>query len=212
MLTLATGAASALGRISALLDDRREPTPLPRRLAALGRILAAVTLALRVLVFALGLVRGLPLGTGAMRRPPRPPEQHILGGGAWQRLLVLPAFGTTASLGAGLSARALDLAWQSVLFLALLAAQPGVVLGLRARLFTGRNPFLPLSVLASALLAGAALYVPFLSSVLETEPLGWAGAGLGVAAAPVGFVAARLVRTAFRGANPAGASGPSGLP
>ncbi|WMX48458.1 HAD-IC family P-type ATPase [Streptomyces roseicoloratus] len=62
----ATGASSALGRIAALLDDRREPTPLQRRLAALGRVLAAVTLALCVLVFALGLLRGLPLGTMAV--------------------------------------------------------------------------------------------------------------------------------------------------
>ncbi|MEV6202937.1 HAD-IC family P-type ATPase [Streptomyces sp. NPDC051771] len=62
----ATGPRSALGRIAALLGDRREATPLQRRLAALGRILAAVTLALCVLVFALGLVRGLPLGTMAV--------------------------------------------------------------------------------------------------------------------------------------------------
>ncbi|MFI8438970.1 cation-translocating P-type ATPase [Streptomyces sp. NPDC079020] len=62
----ATGASSALGRIAALLDERREPTPLQRRLAALGRVLAAATLALCVLVFALGLVRGLPLGTMAV--------------------------------------------------------------------------------------------------------------------------------------------------
>ncbi|MEV7282147.1 HAD-IC family P-type ATPase [Streptomyces sp. NPDC093111] len=62
----ATGPDSALGRIAALLDDRREPTPLQRRLAALGRVLAAVTLALCVLVFALGIARGLPLGTMAV--------------------------------------------------------------------------------------------------------------------------------------------------
>ncbi|MFJ5834128.1 cation-translocating P-type ATPase [Streptomyces sp. NPDC093089] len=153
-----------------------------------------------------------PASPGAMRRPPRPPDQHILGGGAWQRLLVLAAVVTAASLGAGLGAQALDLAWQSVLFLALLAAQLGVVLGLRSRLLTRKNPFLPLSVLTSALLAGAALYMPFLSSVLETEPLGWAGIGIAVAALPAGFLAARLVRTAFRGTHPAGASGARELP
>ncbi|MGW5782282.1 cation-translocating P-type ATPase [Streptomyces sp. NPDC003863] len=153
-----------------------------------------------------------PASPGAMRRPPRPPDQHILGGGAWQRLLVLAVVVTAASLGAGLGAHALGLAWQSVLFLALLAAQLGAVLGLRARLFTRKNPFLPLSVLASALLAVAALYVPFLSSVLETEPLGWAGVGIALAGAPAGFFAARLVRTAFRGTNPAGASDTPGLP
>ncbi|MFC8765430.1 cation-translocating P-type ATPase [Streptomyces sp. NPDC057193] len=152
-----------------------------------------------------------PASPGAMRRPPRPPGQHILGGGAWQRLLVLAAVVTTASLGAGLAAQALDLAWQSVLFLALLAAQLGVVLGLRARLLTRKNPFLPLSVLASTLLAAAALYVPFLSSVLETEPLDWAGAGIALACAPAGFVAARVVRNAFHPGQPTGAGGTSGL-
>jgi Ca2+-transporting ATPase len=146
-----------------------------------------------------------------MHRPPRPPDQHILGGGAWQRLLLLAAVVTAASLGAGLAAQALDLAWQSVLFLALLAAQLGVVLGLRTRLLSKENPFLPLSVLASALLAAAALYVPFLSSVLETEPLGWAGAAIALASAPAGFVAARLVRTAFHPGDPTGTGSPSEL-
>ncbi|MFJ3099723.1 cation-translocating P-type ATPase [Streptomyces hydrogenans] len=139
-----------------------------------------------------------PVSPGTMRRPPRPPDQHILGGGAWQRLLVLAAVVTTASLGAGLVAQALGLAWQSVLFLALLAAQLGVVLGLRARLFTRKNPFLPVSVLASALLALAALYVPFLRAALDTDPLGGAGLALAAACAPAGFLAARAVRTAFR--------------
>ncbi|MFB7447443.1 cation-translocating P-type ATPase [Streptomyces sp. NPDC056194] len=139
-----------------------------------------------------------PTAPGTMRRPPRPPEQHILGGGAWQRLLLLAAVVTSVTLGAGLAAEALGLPWQSVLFLALLAAQLGVVLGLRARLVTRENPFLPGSVLASALLGAAALHVPFLRSVLETEPLGWSGIGLALACAPVGFLAARLLRTAFR--------------
>ncbi len=145
-----------------------------------------------------------PAAPGVMRRPPRPPDQHILGGGAWQRLLLLAVVVTTATLGAGLAARALGLPWQSVLFLALLAAQLGVVMGLRARLLTRQNLFLPLAVLASGFLAAAALYVPFLSSVLETEPLGWAGIGIAAACAPAGFLAARLVRTAFRGPSPAG--------
>ncbi|GAA3388129.1 HAD-IC family P-type ATPase [Streptomyces roseoviridis] len=152
-----------------------------------------------------------PAAPGTMRRPPRPPDQHILGGGAWQRLLLLAAVVTTATLGAGLAARALDLPWQSVLFLALLAAQLGVVLGLRARLLTRENPFLPLSVLASALLAAAALYVPFLRTVLDTEPLGWAGIGLAAVCAPAGFLTARLVRTAFRQPGPAGTVATSGL-
>ncbi|MFI8371903.1 cation-translocating P-type ATPase [Streptomyces sp. NPDC085466] len=152
-----------------------------------------------------------PAAPGTMRRPPRPPDQHILGGGAWKRLRTLTAVVTAASLGAGLAARALGLDWQSVLFLALLAAQLGVVLGLRARLFTRKNPFLPVSVLASALLALAALYVPFLRTALDTDPLGSAGLALAAACAPAGFLAARAVRTAFRPAGPAGTEEGSGL-
>ena len=76
---------------------------------------------------------------------------------------------------------------------------------------TKENPFLPLSVLASALLAAAALYVPFLGSVLETEPLGWAGAAIALACEPAGFVAARLVRTAFCPGDPTGTGSSSGL-
>ncbi|MEU2231638.1 cation-translocating P-type ATPase [Streptomyces vietnamensis] len=198
---LVYGMAGGAAEILVMLTGPLLGLPLPLRA---GQILWINLLTHGLTGVAMGAE---PASPGAMRRPPRPPDQHILGGGAWQRLLVLAAVVTAASLGAGLGAQALNLAWQSVLFLALLAAQLGVVLGLRARLFTRKNPFLPLSVLASALLAGAALYVPFLSSVLETEPLGWAGIGLAAVCAPAGFLAARIVRTAFRGTHPAGASG-----
>ncbi|MFD5484853.1 cation-translocating P-type ATPase [Streptomyces virginiae] len=138
-----------------------------------------------------------PVTPQAMRRPPRPPGQHILAAGVWQRLLVLAAVVTTLSLAAGIVARAMDLPWQSVLFLALLAAQLGVALGLRARLLIRQNLFLPASVVVSALLATAALYVPALQSLLDTEPVGWSGAGLAAAAGLGAFIAARILRGAF---------------
>ncbi|MEU9800995.1 cation transporting ATPase C-terminal domain-containing protein [Streptomyces sp. NPDC051000] len=84
-----------------------------------------------------------------------------------------------------------------MLFLALLAAQLGVVLGLRARLLTRENLFLPLAVVSPAPLAAAALYVPALRSILETEPLDAVGIGLAAATGLIGFTAARLVRSAF---------------
>ncbi|MFI8363934.1 cation-translocating P-type ATPase [Streptomyces sp. NPDC085612] len=138
-----------------------------------------------------------PVTPQAMRRPPRPPGQHILAAGVWQRLLVLAAVVTTFSLGAGIAARAMDQPWQSVLFLALLTAQLGVALGLRARLVTRQNLFLPASVAVSALLAVAALYVPVLRSLLDTEPVGWSGTGLATAAGLGAFIAARILRGAF---------------
>jgi Ca2+-transporting ATPase len=104
----------------------------------------------------------------------------------------LAAVVTAASLAAGLWARTAGAPWQSVLFLSLLAAQLGIVLGLRTRLLTRDNLFLPLSVLASAGLAAAALYMPFLGAVLETEPLGTKEVGIAACAGVAGFAAARV--------------------
>ncbi|MEV4824651.1 cation-translocating P-type ATPase [Micromonospora sp. NPDC049274] len=57
----ATGAASAMGRIAAILVTSPGLTPLQRRLAGVGRQLAVGALLLCGLVLALGLVRGQPL-------------------------------------------------------------------------------------------------------------------------------------------------------
>ncbi|MFF2659791.1 cation-translocating P-type ATPase [Kitasatospora sp. NPDC058032] len=135
-----------------------------------------------------------PVSPGAMARPPRPPDQHILGSGVWQRVLWLGLVVAAASLGAALWARDGDRPWQSVLFLALLTAQLGVVLGLRERLLTRANLFLPLAVLASAGLAAAALYLPFLRDVLDTVPLTWSDLAAPALVGVVGFAAARLRR------------------
>lgn len=59
--TTATGASSTMGRIAALLSPKAEATPLQRRLAGLGRVLALITVGLCVLVLILGLVRGQSL-------------------------------------------------------------------------------------------------------------------------------------------------------
>ncbi|WP_327075055.1 cation-translocating P-type ATPase [Kitasatospora purpeofusca] len=148
-----------------------------------------------------------PVSPGAMSRPPRPPEQHVLGSGLWQRVLLLGTVVTAVSLGAALWARSDGRPWQSILFTALLAAQLGVVLGLRERLLTRANPFLPAAVLASAGLAAAALYLPFLRSVLETEPLSWGDLVGPVLAGLAGFVAARTQRAVARPRWTARASG-----
>ncbi|MQS17132.1 HAD-IC family P-type ATPase [Streptomyces kaniharaensis] len=135
-----------------------------------------------------------PASPGAMARPPRPPHQHILGSGVWQRVLLLGLVVAAVALGAALWARNGERPWQTVLFLALLAAQLGTVLGLRERLLTRANPFLPAAVLASAALAAAALYLPFLREVLDTAPLSPADLAAPAAAGLAGFAAARLCK------------------
>lgn len=59
---VATGSATELGKIAGMLArEQREPTPLQRRLASLGRVLVAVCLGIVALIAALLLARGLPL-------------------------------------------------------------------------------------------------------------------------------------------------------
>ncbi|MGA5407896.1 cation-translocating P-type ATPase [Streptomyces lavendulocolor] len=133
-----------------------------------------------------------PVAKGTMRRAPRPPGQHVLGDGLWQRLLFLATVVTAGSLTAALVARGTGAPWQTVLFLALLMAQLGVVLGLRDRLLTRENLFLPVAVAASAGLAAAALYLPALRTLLGTVPLSPLEAAPALAGAGLGFLAARL--------------------
>ncbi|HEY0639494.1 MAG TPA: HAD-IC family P-type ATPase, partial [Pseudonocardiaceae bacterium] len=63
LLITRTGPDGALGRIAALVGGRpARPTPLQQRLAALGRVLAGVALALSAVVVVSGLLRGRPPG------------------------------------------------------------------------------------------------------------------------------------------------------
>ncbi|MFL6114532.1 MAG: cation-translocating P-type ATPase [Catenulispora sp.] len=57
----AVGTAGAIGRIAALMGRGSTLTPLQRRLADVGRMLAGATIALCAIVLALGLVRGQPV-------------------------------------------------------------------------------------------------------------------------------------------------------
>jgi P-type Ca2+ transporter type 2C len=54
----ATGAASSMGRVAALLGEQPGLTPLQRRLAGVGRALAVVAVALCAIVLGIGLARG----------------------------------------------------------------------------------------------------------------------------------------------------------
>ncbi|MFI6985967.1 cation-translocating P-type ATPase [Embleya sp. NPDC050154] len=135
-----------------------------------------------------------PAASGTMRRAPRPAEQSILGDGLWQRVARLGLCVTAVSLAAGAWSDHAGHAWQSVLFLTLLGAQLGVVTGLRTRLLTRANPFLPITVLASAALGLAGVYVPTLRDLLGTQALPVGDLLIPLAGAVLGFAAARADR------------------
>ncbi|MBI5451387.1 MAG: calcium-translocating P-type ATPase, PMCA-type [Gammaproteobacteria bacterium] len=61
-VVVATGMATELGKIATLLEGAAEPrTPLQQRLAAFGRRLGLAVLAICVLIFTVGLLRGEPV-------------------------------------------------------------------------------------------------------------------------------------------------------
>jgi Ca2+-transporting ATPase len=57
----ATGSASAMGQIARLIGERQGLTPLQRRLADIGRVLAFAAAILCTIVLAIGLVKGQPV-------------------------------------------------------------------------------------------------------------------------------------------------------
>ncbi|ADD43318.1 cation-translocating P-type ATPase [Stackebrandtia nassauensis] len=144
-----------------------------------------------------------PVEDDAMRRPPRRPDQAILGDGLATRVAITGALITAVSLGAAVFAASRGLAWQSVLFTVLGMAQLGVAFVSRAR--TGRrdrvNWWLPAAVGLSVVFQLGALWIAPLRSLLGTSALSLpvvAGC-VAVAAIPAAVLAvARLFRRAPR--------------
>ncbi len=133
-----------------------------------------------------------PTEAGVMHRSPRPPEQSVLGDGLWQRVLACGLMVAVLTMAVGLWAQGSGRPWQSMVFLSLTSLQLGVALGLRPRLLTRENIFMPLAVLGSLALAIAALYVPVLQELLSTEPLTWAELTLAVCIGAAGWAVARI--------------------
>jgi Ca2+-transporting ATPase len=135
-----------------------------------------------------------PTEPGTMRRPPRPPRESVLGGGLWQRVVAITAGLTAAAILFAVWASGSGRPWQTMLFVALTSLQLGVALGLRPRLLTVQNPWLPVAVLGSALLAAAGVYVPLLQTLLGTVSLAPVDLGVSLGIGVVGWCLARLSR------------------
>jgi Ca2+-transporting ATPase len=132
----------------------------------------------------------------AMRSPPRPPEQSVLGDGLWQRVLVVGALLSGVTVALGLWAQDGGREWQTMIFVALTSLQLGVAAGLRPIQLTTQNPLLPAAIVGSALLALAGVYVPALQHLLGTVPLPATDLAIALATGFIGWVAVRLSRPA----------------
>jgi Ca2+-transporting ATPase len=143
---------------------------------------------------AMGAEPGEP---GAMNRPPQPPAQSVLGDGLWQRVLRIGVVITAVALTVGVWGRHTDRGWQSMLFLALTSLELGVAMGLRSKVWTRQNLYLPAAVTGSLLLALAGLYVPVLRDLLGTVSLPVSDAALATAVGSLGWVAARVDQRLF---------------
>jgi Ca2+-transporting ATPase len=134
-----------------------------------------------------------PAEPGVLRRPPRRPDEPLLGGRLWLGIVGLSTVLTVLALGVGVWAERSGRPWQSLVFLVLAVTQLGVALGVRARRGPRGNPSLLGAVLIAAGLGVAGVFVPALRDLLGTEALTAAQVLLVVACGAVGYVGARAV-------------------
>ncbi|WP_228040155.1 cation-translocating P-type ATPase [Streptomyces chromofuscus] len=153
-----------------------------------------------------------PVAPDAMRHPPRPPEESVLGAGLWPRILLMGAFVATVTLVAGVWARETGRPWQSMIFLVLGATQLGVALGSRARPGSLANPFLLVAVGVALGLQAAGVYLPPLRDLLGTELLSLGDLAIACALSGLGHVVMRVQARLWPERRPRGASAGGGDP
>jgi P-type Ca2+ transporter type 2C len=151
---------------------------------------------------ALGSEPGAPT---ALTRPPRSPQESVLGAGLGRAVLVNGSLIAACTLGAGVWTGYRGGPWQSMTFLVLGLAQLGLALAVRAPRGRGRpgNPWLGAALLSSAVLLFGAVALAPLRDLLGTAslPVGQVALAAVIAAVPGLTVAlARAIR-AGKGAD-----------
>lgn len=137
---------------------------------------------------------GEPAEPAIMRRRPRPPTQSILGSGLWQRIPRIALILCVVTLGVAIWAHHTDRPWQTMAFFTLAATQLGVAFGSRTRPWSTANPLLLVTIAVSFGLQIAAVYLPPLQRLLETEALSGPDLLLVSALSVLGYGAVRLDR------------------
>ncbi|MEH1016884.1 cation-transporting P-type ATPase [Micromonospora sp. CPCC 206060] len=156
-----------------------------------------------------------PAEEGTLRRPPRSPQESVLGAGLARDILLTGGLIAAVVLAAGVVAARLDRPWQSVVFVVLGLAQLGVALAVRAPRPAGArggNRALLAAVALSAVLQVAGVLLAPLRQLLGTESL----TGTELLACAVVSVLPALVLVLLRklrpGDGPGAGTGRTGAP
>jgi Ca2+-transporting ATPase len=113
-----------------------------------------------------------PGAIDAMRRPPRPADESVLGAALGRAVLGTGLLIGACTLTVGAVAASLSMPWQSLAFLVLGFGQLGVALAVRAPRRPGQtNPWLGAAVALSAALLLGGVYVPGLRHLLGTDSI-----------------------------------------
>ncbi len=112
-----------------------------------------------------------PAEADVLSRPPRPPQEQVLGDGLWQGIVAISAALTMVTLSAGTFGLHQGWPWQSMVFVTLGLCQLGMALAVRSPGTRWSNPGLLVAVAISAVAQIAAVALAPLRALLGTHSL-----------------------------------------
>ncbi len=145
-----------------------------------------------------------PVEPDAMRRPPRPSSESILGAGLWRQALWVGLLMAAVVLGVQALAIEAGWQWQTMVFTTLALLQLGNAMAVRSErvsvfsLGFGTNRPLALAVGGTLLVQLALVYVPALQPIFVTEALGAQELAIVLVASTAAFVAVELEKVVVR--------------
>ncbi len=145
-----------------------------------------------------------PAERDTMERPPRNPAESILGAGLWQHALWVGTLMAAVVIPLQAAARAADWPWQTMVFTTLAFLQLGHALAVRSehdsifRLGLRTNTWLAAAIAGSVIAQLAAVYLPSLQGVFDTDALSAAQLAVVALLAPAVLIAVEIEKAIHR--------------
>ena len=143
-----------------------------------------------------------PAEPDVLRRPPRPPQESVLGGGLWRNALGVGLAMAAVVIATQAAARAAGWDWRTMVFTSLALMQLGNAVASRShgsrRLGLTANPWLAAAVAGVAAAQLAVVYAPPLQRAFDTRAMGPAELAVVVAVSTAGFWLAEGARLITR--------------